>query len=283
MVRLILLSGASGAGKSTICHGLEERGFRVLENVPLSALSTVAKALVGGKPKYDDTVLSMPIEEAVEAYNLLKKEPDIAVTFVLLYCSKDELLSRYRLTRHTHPLQSTGLTLAQAIEQDRLAIQQARNLADIYIDSTGTNPVLLQNMALASLLGEEGKKLFVRFTSFGYKYGVPEDAEIVLDCRHVPNPYWDKSLRPLTGLDKPIVDWLESHEEVEAAFQAMTNYLSYFFKQARHDGRHYVAVDLGCTGGQHRSVYFAQRLMDYFSKDYLTFVTHRDITRYLPK
>ena len=283
MVNFILLTGVSGAGKSTVCHAFEEKGYRIVENVPVAAVSAVLDSIVADENAYGKTVLIQTLDLAKETYHVVAARQNIQRQFMVLDCAHDELLARFRLTRHVHPLQSRGLSLEEALEEDAEAVALVRPLADLYIDTTGMEPQALREIDMANIEGELGGNLVVRFTSFGYKFGVPRDAEIVFDCRNVPNPYWNKMLRPFTGLDKPIVDWLQDHKEVEEAFDSMVKYLTYFLEKARKDRRNYVSIDLGCSGGQHRSVYFAQRLCEYFSKEYLTFVTHREIGRYRGK
>lgn len=283
MIDVILLSGASGAGKSTLCHAFEERGLRLIENVPLDVLPTCVDAMVQNESYYAKSAIILTLDQFKDAQIYLRKREDIHLSVILLDCGQHELLSRFRLTRHVHPLQSQGLSLEEAIGKDKETIASLRPVADLYLDTTGLEPSALRELALANIEGEEGGHLVVRFTSFGYKYGVPRDAETVFDCRNVPNPFWVKELRPLTGLDQPIIDWLESHEETEESYQEMATYLTYYLEKARKDKRNYVSISLGCSGGQHRSVYFAERLYNHFKKEYKAFVNHREIARYRGK
>ncbi len=283
MIDLILLSGASGAGKSTVCHAFEERSFRIVENVPLLALPATVDAMVQDEDYYAKTLLILTLDQLKDAQTYLRTREDIHLTVVILDCGQHELLSRFRLTRHVHPLQSRGISLEEAILKDKETITHIRPVADLYLDTTGMEAGALREIALASIGGEEGDHLIVRFTSFGYKFGVPRDAETVFDCRNVPNPFWVPELRPLTGLDKPIIDWLEQHEETEESFREMVTYITYYLEKARKDKRNYVSISLGCSGGQHRSVYFAERLYQHFKKDYKAFVSHREIARYRGK
>ncbi len=278
-MKLLLLTGVAGAGKSTVCHAFEERGYRIVENVPLGALDAMVDACLPDV-EYAKTVLTVGLGEAAKALEILRSREGLDVIFMVLDCTHDQLLARFRLTRHVHPLQSKGMTLDEAIKADAIAIDAIRPLADIYIDTTGWEAASLREVTLGEVEGTHGNDLVVRFLSFGYKFGVPRDAEIVFDCRHVPNPYWVKELRRFTGLDNEIIEWLEARPQTDEAFEAMTQYLSYFLQKARKDRRNFVSVSLGCSGGQHRSVYFAERLAKYFSKDYATFVTHREMARY---
>ena len=283
MIDVILLSGASGAGKSTVCHAFEERGFRIVENVPLGALPATIDAMVANPSYYAKVALILTLDQLKDAQAYLRTREDIDLTVVILDCGQHELLSRFRLTRHVHPLQSQGLSLEEAILKDKETITHIRPVADLYLDTTGMDVATLREVALANIEGEEISHLVVRFTSFGYKYGVPRDAETIFDCRNVPNPFWIKELRPLTGLDQPIIDWLEKHEETEESYQEMVTYLTYYLAKARKDKRNYVSISLGCSGGQHRSVYFAERLYNHFKNEYKAFVTHREIARYKGK
>lgn len=279
MKTVMLLSGVSGAGKTSIAHVFEERGYRVMENIPNAALPMALQEIISS-PAYDKTLIIMEIRHAAHAHEIIAKTEGITPYFILLDCQKSELLSRYRLTRHVHPLQFKNLSLEECIDQDAANMKLVRGLADLYIDTTGLSPADLRRIAILHIEGKENKKLTIVFSSFGYKYGIPEDSDIVFDCRNVPNPFWNPELRPYTGLDQPIIDFLEECPEVETAFLKMKDYLEYFFLTAEQSGRSYVSVDIGCSGGQHRSVYFAQRLYEYFSAKRNCVVNHREMHRY---
>ena len=279
MRKVFLLTGVSGAGKSTISHVFEEFGYRIIENAPNVVLPALAEEIIKNDA-YERTVLIVEIRHAAHAISILRQLPNLEVLVCVLDCSPHELLTRYRLTRHIHPLQAKGLSLEDCLEKDAFDMQNVRPLADLYLDTTGLSVSELRHIAFAHL-APAGDKMVVTFSSFGYKYGIPQDAELIFDCRNVPNPFWDPKLRSLTGLDQPVIDFLKAHEETDELFKKMTDYLDYFLPSAKVGGRNYVNVDLGCSGGQHRSVYFAQALYEHYKGKYICFVSHREMKRYL--
>lgn len=280
MKTVVFLSGVSGAGKTRMAHVFEELGYRVIENTPNAALPAALEE-IANNPSYDKTLLINDIRHAAKALRIMKERQDVAPYFILLDCQKSELLSRYRLTRHTHPLQSKGLTLEACIDNDAEALRMVRQMADLYIDTTGLTPADLRSIAMLHVKGKEKSEIVVAFSSFGYKYGIPADADIVFDCRNIPNPFWIPELRPFTGRDQPIIDYLEGCPEVEPFFELMKNFLSNYLASAEANGRSYATIAIGCSGGQHRSVYFAERLYNYFKDKRECVLTHREMHRYV--
>lgn len=276
---IILLSGVSGAGKSTISHVFEELGYRLIENVPNVVLPALC-AEFESNPAYELTVIIVEIRHAKHAIEILRSFKGLKSHFVLLDCNKAELLTRYRLTRHVHPLQAKGYPLEECLQMDEQSMKEVRPLADVYVDTTGLSTNELRHFSLAHF-GKAGDKMVITFSSFGYKYGIPQDAEVIFDCRNVPNPFWVKELKTKTGLDPEVRQWLDNRPECDVLFTHMVNYLDYFLSSAHVDGRNYVNIDLGCSGGQHRSVYFAQRLYEHYKDQYLCFVSHREMSRYM--
>lgn len=276
----MFLSGVSGAGKTRISHVFEEQGYRVIENIPNAALPAALEE-IATNPAYDKTLLIAEIRHAEHALRIMRDFSGIRPYFLLLNCQKAELLSRYRLTRHVHPLQAKGLSLEECIDNDAKDLAAIRAEADLYIDTTGLSPADLRKIALLHIRGREDKNIVVVFSSFGYKYGMPMDADVVFDCRNIPNPFWVPELRPFTGLDQPIIEYLEDQPEVETFFEKMKDFLEYFLDSAEANGRAYASIAIGCSGGQHRSVYFAERLYQYFKTKKECVVNHREMHRYV--
>ncbi|OPZ32279.1 MAG: glmZ(sRNA)-inactivating NTPase [Tenericutes bacterium ADurb.BinA155] len=162
-------------------------------------------------------------------------------------------------------------------------MERVRPLADLYIDTTGLQSSDLRKTVFSALDSESGTRMAVIFASFGYKYGIPQDAEIVLDTRIVPNPFWVKGLKTLTGLDQPVIDFLDAQPECPELFQKMCDYLDFYLPRLQKEGRSFVFVDIGCSGGQHRSVYFAEKLYQRYKKTYLCSINHRELPRYTSK
>ena len=278
MKRMVLISGPYGAGKSTLARSYEQRGYRVMENIPLPALSIALDFL----DEDSKSVLIVSLQEAEEAKRILKGLAGVSTVLILLDAADATLIARNRRYRRIHPRIQAGLSLEEAMLEERKLLEEARIHADYYFDTMG-----LQDVELASLAAKEVKasdnNVLVRFMSFGYKYGVPQEADIVFDCRNVPNPYWDEKLRSFTGKDEPVIAFLDGKEETHQAFDAMANYLDYFLAKAKEGKKPQVFVCLGCTGGQHRSVYFASRLAKRYENDYVVFLNHRELGRILRK
>ena len=283
MQSIIVLSGVSGAGKSTILHAFEEKGYRMIENIPnvlLPALMTEIKT----KPEsFDKVVIVVEIRHAMTAIRTVKKAEDIHFRSIILDCSKEELLKRFRLTRHVHPLQARGLSLEECLEQDRKNIADVHPFADIYIDTTRLSNKELRQLAMYALDESFENRMVVTFASFGYKYGVPQDADIVFDCRFLPNPFWIDELKALTGLDQPVIDYLDSQHDCLPYFDKMCAFLEHYLDECQKAGRNYIVIYTGCSGGQHRSVYFAEKLMKRFEGKYHCMLAHRELARYVKK
>lgn len=280
MVRIILLSGASGAGKSTVCHGFEQKGYRIIENMPLELLPSFLKLTKSKPAEYEASILVFDLSSAGMASTILDKEEGIEVKKVLLGCARDELVRRFRLTTHTHPLEAKGYSLAEAIEIDEARVSELRLSFEQFIDTTGLTPDALKKISLSLAFGENAKRMLVVFSSFGYKYGLPMDAELVFDCRIVPNPYWVEQLRELDGRDKDVKDFLDKKPLTHEYFLTIKHLLDRFLVEAEKSGKSRVFVYFGCTGGQHRSVYFAERFYQEYSCLYPCLLSHREMNRH---
>jgi UPF0042 nucleotide-binding protein len=283
MSKFVILTGVSGAGKSTISHAFEERNFQIVENIPYEVFPSFLRTIDQNPLKFEKVECVVRLDDAAKIIPLVRADKLLETQVIVLDCSVPELRSRYRLSRHIHPLEAAGMTLEQAITHDKKTMGQVRPLADLYIDTTGLQSNDLRKTVFTSLDAEKGTKMAVVFASFGYKYGIPQDAEIVLDTRIVPNPFWVKGLKELTGLDRPVIDFLDAQPECPILFQKMCDYLDYYLPRLEKEGRSFVFVDIGCSGGQHRSVYFAEKLYQRYKKQYLCSINHRELPRYTKK
>ncbi len=283
MSKFVILTGVSGAGKSTISHAFEERDFQIVENIPYEVFPSFLKAIDQNPLKFERVECVVRLDDAEKIIPLVRQDKNLESQVIVLDCSVPELRSRYRLSRHIHPLEASGLTLEQAIAHDKKVMETVRPLADLYIDTTGLQSSDLRKTVFSALDSESGTRMAVIFASFGYKYGIPQDAEIVLDTRIVPNPFWVKGLKTLTGLDQPVIDFLDAQPECPELFQKMCDYLDFYLPRLQKEGRSFVFVDIGCSGGQHRSVYFAEKLYQRYKKTYLCSINHRELPRYTSK
>ena len=278
MIKVVIITGVYGSGKSTALYTFEEAGYYVVDNIPLDVVKALFDTVSKNK-KYEKLALAVPLEISNDAYKISKNYKDFDTHFVGLTCSKEALNERFRLTRKRHPLESQGYTLEQAIERDYSTLQQVRlNLTD-YIDTTKLDNKELTKIIHNSIMGISGDKFSVMFMSFGYKRSVPQDIETVFDVRLLPNPYWVPELKDLTGLDKKVKDYVLGAPETQEYLKHVISYLEYYLEELKKSGKGHANIGIACSGGQHRSVTIAEYLSEYFSNKYQTSVSHRDLYR----
>jgi UPF0042 nucleotide-binding protein len=278
-IELLLVSGVSGAGKTTVASVCEEHGYYVTEDIPASMIPSLLAVFKREKGQYGKVALFVDLPSFREVVSEVKSDQEIEVSVWGLDCSLDVLLTRYRLTRHIHPLQPKGYSLNEALLADAKIMEQDLPLFDVYLDTTGLTEKALRIKASA-LMEKRAHNLNLIISSFGYKYGLPRDAEIVIDSRGLINPYWVPTLSHLTGLDKPVIDYLAKDAHTQEFMGKLITLLDDYLFHAEKEGRTFVIVDVGCSGGQHRSVYVAQALYDHYQNEYDCTVYHREIARY---
>jgi len=268
-MKLVIISGLSGSGKSIALHVLEDLGHYCIDNLPIGMLPALAEQLQRRQR-------NEPVAVGIDARNLideLQRFPAILAelhqagvqTDVLFLEAEDTtLIKRFSETRRRHPLSSTETPLAEAIVQERQLLEPVAAEARLLIDTTHTNVHQLRDLIRQRVEGADAGGLSVLFQSFGFKHGVPVDADFVFDIRCIPNPHWVPELRSLTGRDQPVIDYLESHPDVIRMFEDIRSFLDNWIPRFAADNRSYMTVAVGCTGGQHRSVYMVERLADHF-------------------
>lgn len=279
-IKVMLISGVAGAGKTTFASVCEEKGYHVIEELPVSMIPALLEIFKSKPDEYAANALFVNISKLEDAQELLKNDDSLEVHVIGLDCSKEVLLNRFRLTRHIHPLQPKGHSLEEALEMDEEAMKKTRPFYDIYIDTTGLSEKDLRKRA-GAILGDQKSLLSVTFSSFGYKYGLPRDAEIVIDARVLINPYWVPSLTRLTGRDQPVIDYIRQDPNTALMLTKLYDILDHYFEHAVEEGRAYCAVDIGCSGGQHRSVFVAEELYAHYKERYACTIYHREISRYV--
>jgi RNase adapter protein RapZ len=280
MSELVLLTGVSGAGKSTAIFFFEELGYQCIENHPVELMSNLLQ-LVQSNPKYGKTLVALPIAEAREAMETIKLFPTLKVIKVALTASIKELLSRFKLTRHIHPLQTKGLTLEQAIDLDRSYLEEIQNVIDVYIDTTGLSVLNFRERLLRFFQKKSKLGTMVSIVSFGFKYGLPSDADLVLDARMLPNPFWDETIKHLTGQDKVIVEYVLESTQGQDWLKQTIPYVDYVLHKAAEESRPNYVVAIGCSGGQHRSVALAEYFQNHCQNNnrFETLLVHRDLSK----
>ena len=269
-MRLIVVSGQSGAGKSVALRVLEDIGYYCVDNLPVDLLDNFVKSVKSSKQNVAVSIdiRNLPTEPnlVTDVLTKLKKSSDVSVLF--LDAKKDTLLKRYSETRRIHPLSLSleNTSLEQAIEKERCILSPLKEHADLIIDSSNQSLHDLSETVRMRVEGRERKDLVMVFQSFGFKYGLPSDADYVFDVRFLPNPHWEPALRPMTGLDTPIKSFLESHQDVLDLKQQIQKFIENWLPLLEKNNRSYLTVAIGCTGGKHRSVYLTQQIGDYFAQ-----------------
>jgi len=264
--RLIVVSGMSGGGKSIALHTLEDLDFDCVDNLPAELLpdfvrnatgkgDTPPKLAVGIDVRNRQTDLSRLPTWLSQAGAL-----GLDTTLVFFDATDDVLLRRYAETRRRHPLSHRGLALAEAIAQERTMLRPLRALADIVIDTSETNVHQLRRRVITELGLGDDRTVSLLFESFAYRRGVPADADFVFDARSLPNPHWDARLRPLSGRDPEIREYLDAQDDAREYVRQVSGFLDHWLPKMQGDTRSYITIAFGCTGGRHRSVYLAETL-----------------------
>ncbi|UTT83807.1 RNase adapter RapZ [Vibrio pelagius] len=271
-MRLIVVSGQSGAGKSVALRVLEDLGYYCVDNLPVNLLGNFVESVkeINQNVAVSIDIRNLPKEPhlVTETLAQLEDAASIDVSVLFLDASKQTLLKRYSETRRIHPL-SLGddkLSLEQAINLEKQLLSPLADQADILIDSSNCNLYELSEQVRLKVEGKEKQELIIVFQSFGFKYGLPSDADYVFDVRFLPNPHWEPDLRPLTGLDAPIHSFLEKHQEVIELKQQIQGFVEQWLPMLEKNNRSYLTVAIGCTGGKHRSVYLTQKIGEYFDQ-----------------
>ncbi|BCL68555.1 putative P-loop-containing kinase [Vibrio nigripulchritudo MADA3029] len=269
--RLIVISGQSGAGKSVALRVLEDLGYYCVDNLPVSLLESFVQSIQGGQQNVAVSIdiRNLPQDPALVTTTLTKLKSELDVNVLFLDADETTLLKRYSETRRIHPLSmrpKEKLSLEQAIRLEKGLLLNLKEYADLVLDSSNQSLHDLSETVRQRVEGRESKELVMVFESFGFKYGLPNDADYVFDVRFLPNPHWEPALRPQTGLDAPIKAFLEKHDEVTELKNQIQCFIEHWLPLLQKNNRSYLTVAIGCTGGKHRSVYITQQLGEYFTK-----------------
>lgn len=266
-MRLVIVSGLSGSGKSVALNLLEDLNFYCIDNVPAALLDTIITELVATADSiYDNLAVgvdarnrSADLQSVPELVRDLRNR-GIHCEVIFLHAEDAILLKRYSETRRKHPLSDEGLSLADAIAKERELLGPIIDCAELVLDTTRTNVYELRD-AIRERVGQRSEpELSILIESFGFKHGLPSDADFVFDLRCLPNPYWEIQLRQLTGMDDPVIEYLDGKSSVQSMYTDILTFLEKWIPQYVDFNRNYLTIALGCTGGQHRSVYLAEKL-----------------------
>jgi UPF0042 nucleotide-binding protein len=278
-MHLILVSGLSGSGKSIALNVLEDAGYYCVDNLPATLLLEVVDFLADAG--HDKAAISVDARSAalpaVPEHVAALKARGVDCRVLYLEAGTPTLLRRFSETRRRHPLAGANLSLAEAIEHERSLLARVAALGH-RIDTSELQPRVLQNW-IRDLLGIGAMTLTLLFESFAYRDGIPLDADWVLDARMLPNPHYDPQLRPFTGREDPVIQFLGRDPAVERWLEDVRGLLSRWLPEIVRENRSSVTVAIGCTGGRHRSVYLAERLAEHFRNDWSVLVRHRGLAR----
>ena len=273
----MVVSGLSGAGKTTAIGLLEDLGYFCMDNIPTALIEEMTRLLMSSTIEKFAIVVDIRSEifgDPVEKIKRLKDKLKARVIF--LEASKEEILRRYALTRRKHPLQN-GMNLEKAIEIEREKLMSLKEIADHVIDTSRLNAHQLREKLL-SILKAEWEEGIIRIMSFGYKFGIPMDADFVFDARFFPNPHYHPNLSHKTGLDEEVKEFFKEYPQVEEYVKSIVKIVLTAFHEYSKEGRKSLTVAIGCTGGQHRSVYIARRIAEEISKTGISILEeHRDL------
>lgn len=282
-MKLIIISGRSGSGKSTALHALEDAGFNCLDNFPVNLLQSLVHNSLRD-PAQQNINLAVCIDarsrdlERFPEILLSIDRMDVDCQVVYLDARSPTLVKRFSETRRRHPLTNAHTDLREAIDAETEVLESISDVADLVLDSTQLSAQELRDTISTRVVARSGSEISLLFRSFGFKQGVPVDADVVFDLRCLPNPYWQLDLRAQTGLDDPVKEYLDQQPLAQEMFTDITKYLRTWIPHFEANYRAYMTVALGCTGGQHRSVYIAERLGREFADHFdNVLVRHREL------
>jgi RNase adapter protein RapZ len=281
--QLVILTGLSGSGKSTVLRAFEDMGFYCVDNLPVELIPIFAELHAVGEGDFARAALLVDAREGVQLEKLppllrhLKKNHPI--TLVFIEANEDALLRRYSETRRPHPL-GKNYSVRESLRHERALMEPIRKLADVVIDSTQFNVHELRHFVTRRFKNPDTRPMLVSVVSFGFRYGVPSDADLVFDVRFLPNPHFVPRLRPYTGKDRKVRQYIQSFPQTGGFLRRIESLLAYLIPHYIREGKSYLTIAFGCTGGKHRSVMLAESVKQALEKrGYSAKVVHRDIEK----
>ncbi len=281
--RVILVSGMSGAGKSTATRALEDLGYHVIDNFPVQLVSLLVDMIeTSVDPRYSYLALSTSARDFPEFLRGIRGQ-NITVEVLFLDAADSVLLHRYKSTRRAHPLllSNTCNTLDEAIAVERRMFSESMDSSFVTIDTSFLSEHEFRKKIEQYFAKDQVPAFSISFESFGYKYGVPMDADLMVDVRFLPNPFWVVSLRPYNGNDKNVYDYVMNKPETKEFLEKLTSFMDYAFEKYADEGKNHFTVAIGCTGGQHRSVAITNWLYDHYRTKYNCYKQHREEKEWL--
>ena len=281
--QLVILTGLSGSGKSTVLRAFEDMGFYCVDNLPVELIPIFAELHAVGEGDFARAALLVDAREGVQLERLppllRHLQKDHPITLVFIEANEDALLRRYSETRRPHPL-GKNYSVRESLRHERTLMEPIRKLADVVIDSTQFNVHELRHFVTRRFKNPDTRPMLVSVVSFGFRYGVPSDADLVFDVRFLPNPHFVPRLRPYTGKDRKVRQYIRSFPQTGGFLRRIESLLAYLIPHYIREGKSYLTIAYGCTGGRHRSVMLAESVKQALEKrGYSTKVVHRDIEK----
>jgi len=281
-MKLIIVSGRSGSGKSVALRVLEDLGYYCVDNIPVNLLPALIHTVIND---YENVAVSLDVRnlpkdpnDIIEVIEYLPNAVDVTTLF--LDADDNDLIRRFSETRRLHPLIREDIPLDQAISLEKKLLTPISTNADLYINTSQLSPHQLADLVRERILGKKTGTMVLVFESFGFKHGIPADADYVFDARFLPNPHWEENLKPYTGLEQPVKDFLSRQPIVTKFIWQINSFMMTWLPHLERNNRSYVTIAIGCTGGKHRSVYIAELLADNFRKEQKDVqIHHRDIKK----
>ncbi len=285
-MQFLIVSGMSGAGKSKALSTLEDLGFYCVDNLPEDLIPQLAQLCLATKSEYERVALVTDVRSGLTFDGLFLALDSLdaigcAYTIVFIEASNETLIKRFKETRRKHPLTRDGTDLLAAVERERKLLEPIRNRANFILDTTNLSTAKLRGELMDLFAGEQrDRAMSVNILSFGFKYGIPMDADLIFDVRLLPNPFYIPELKHRTGLEKPVRDFIFSYQQTLDFLQKLEDLLSYSLPLYVEEGKTNLVIGVGCTGGRHRSVAIAQELSEHIARlGFATSISHRDISR----
>lgn len=285
-MEFVIISGLSGAGKSKAASFLEDMGFYVVDNMPAPLIPRFAELCMAGQGRYDRVALVTDIRGGQTfdgLFDALRTLEEMGCAYRILFveATMETIIKRYKETRRGHPLAQGGRSLAEAVQQERDALAPVRQRAEYIVDTSALSTAKLRGELLRLFGdGQEAHAMSVNVVSFGFKYGIPIEADLVFDVRFLPNPYYIAELRHQTGLDEPVRSFVFNYQQTREFMTHLENLMSFLLPKYVAEGKTVLVIGIGCTGGQHRSVAVTRALAEFIrQKGYQASENHRDMTR----
>ncbi len=268
-MKLTIVSGRSGSGKSVALRVLEDLGYYCVDNIPVNLLPALTHSIIND---YETAAVSIDVRnlprDPDDVTDILDYLPSsVELTILYLDAEDKELIKRFSETRRLHPLIKQNIALDQAISLEKTLLDPVASRADVYINTGQLTPYQLADAVRERILGKKSGSMIIVFESFGFKHGVPQDADYLFDARFLPNPFWDKKLKAYNGLDKPVQEFLASQPIITKFIWQINSFMMTWLPHLERNNRNYITIAIGCTGGKHRSVYIAEFLANNLRKD----------------